>query len=74
MTAQLIDGKALSQQLRADVKARADQLKAKGMIFNDPSPKSFRDALSKAGFYQDWRKKFGEEAMSKLEKYSGKLA
>ena len=29
MTAQLIDGKALSQQLRADVKARADKLKAK---------------------------------------------
>ena len=50
------------------------ELKAKGMIFNDPSPKSFRDALSKAGFYQDWRKKFGEEAMSKLERYSGKLA
>ncbi|TDS82908.1 bifunctional methylenetetrahydrofolate dehydrogenase/methenyltetrahydrofolate cyclohydrolase FolD [Comamonas sp. JUb58] len=32
MTAQLIDGKALSQQLRADVKARADQLKAKGIV------------------------------------------
>ena len=50
------------------------QLKAKGMIFNDPDPKSFRETLSKAGFYQDWRKKFGDEAMSKLEKYSGKLA
>ena len=32
MTAQLIDGKALSQQLRSDVKARADQLKAKGIV------------------------------------------
>ena len=50
------------------------QLKAKGMIFNDPDPKSFRETLSKAGFYQDWSKKFGAEAMSKLEKYSGKLA
>ena len=50
------------------------QLKAKGMIFNDPDPKSFRETLSKAGFYQDWRKKFGDEAMSKLEKYSGRLA
>ncbi|MDR3451239.1 MAG: TRAP transporter substrate-binding protein [Rhodoferax sp.] len=50
------------------------QLKAKGMIFNDPDPKSFRETLSKAGFYQEWRKKFGDEAMSKLEKYSGKLA
>jgi tripartite ATP-independent transporter DctP family solute receptor len=50
------------------------ELKAKGMIFNDPDPKSFRGTLSKAGFYQYWRTKFGEEAMSKLEKYSGKLA
>jgi len=49
------------------------QLKAKGLIFNRPDLKSFRDALSKAGFYKEWRGKFGEEAMSKLEKYSGKL-
>lgn len=50
------------------------QLKAKGMVFNYPDVKSFRDALSKAGFYKEWRGKFGDEAMSKLEKYSGKLA
>jgi tripartite ATP-independent transporter DctP family solute receptor len=49
-------------------------LKSKGMIFNYPDPKSFRDALSKAGFYKEWRGKFGDEAMAKLEKYSGKLA
>jgi tripartite ATP-independent transporter DctP family solute receptor len=50
------------------------QLKGKGMIFNYPENKSFRDALSKAGFYKEWRGKFGDEAMAKLEKYSGKLA
>ena len=50
------------------------QLKAKGMTFNYPDVKSFRDALSKAGFYKEWRGKFGDEAMAKLEKYSGKLA
>ena len=44
-----------------------------GMIFNYPDVKSFRDALSKAGFYKEWREKFGNEAMAKLEKYSGKL-
>ena len=49
------------------------QLKAKGLTFNTPDVKSFRDALSKAGFYAEWRAKFGEEAMAKLEKYSGKL-
>jgi tripartite ATP-independent transporter DctP family solute receptor len=50
------------------------QLKAKGLAFNYPDSKTFRDALSKAGFYKEWRAKFGEEAMAKLEKYSGKLA
>ncbi len=50
------------------------QLKAKGMVFNYPDVKSFRDALSKAGFYKEWRAKFGDEAMARLEKYSGKLA
>lgn len=48
-------------------------LKAKGMIFNTPDNKSFRDALAKAGFYTEWRGKFGAEAMAKLEKYSGAL-
>src|SRR5450631_2267191 len=50
------------------------QLKAKGLTFNYPENKSFRDALSKAGFYKEWAAKFGAEAMAKLEKYSGKLA
>ncbi len=50
------------------------QLKSKGLTFNYPDNKSFREALSKAGFYKEWRAKFGEEAMAKLEKYSGKLA
>ena len=50
------------------------QLKTKGMVFNYPDVKTFRDTLSKAGFYKEWRAKFGDEAMAKLEKYSGKLA
>ena len=49
------------------------QLKAKGLTFNYPENKSFRDALSKAGFYKEWRGKFGDEAMGQLEKYSGRL-
>ena len=50
------------------------QLKTKGMVFNYPDVTTFRDTLSKAGFYKEWRAKFGDEAMAKLEKYSGKLA
>ncbi|MBK8526331.1 MAG: TRAP transporter substrate-binding protein [Rubrivivax sp.] len=49
-------------------------LKGKGMVLNTPDGKSFRDVLAKAGFYAEWRAKFGDEAMAKLEKYSGKLA
>jgi len=34
-------------------------LKAKGLAFNRPDKKPFRDALSKAGFYADWKQKYG---------------
>jgi tripartite ATP-independent transporter DctP family solute receptor len=50
------------------------ELKAKGLQFNDADHGAFRARLSSAGFYAEWRKKFGEEAWSLLEKYTGKLA
>ena len=49
-------------------------LKGKGLVFNSPDKKGFRDALSKAGFYADWKQKYGPEAWVVLEKYSGPLA
>ena len=49
-------------------------LKAKGMTFNTPDVEPFRATLSKAGFYKEWKGKFGDEAWGKLEKYAGKLA
>jgi tripartite ATP-independent transporter DctP family solute receptor len=48
-------------------------LKNKGMIINTPDGASFRNALNKAGFYAEWKGKFGPTAWAKLEKYSGKL-
>ncbi len=48
-------------------------LAAKGLIFNQPSAELFRDELRKAGFYADWKAKFGEEAWAALEKVTGKL-
>lgn len=51
-----------------------ESLKGRGLVFNKPDPASFRDALSKAGFYKEWREKFGADAMARLEKYSGTLA
>jgi len=65
--AERADVAKLNGELRAD-------LEKKGMVFNAPSPELFRDALRKAGFYDEWKQKFGPEAWAALEKYSGKLA
>ena len=63
---------------RADVAklnaSLADSLKAKGMVFNAPDTEPFRAALRKAGFYAEWKGKYGEAAWALLEKYAGSLA
>jgi tripartite ATP-independent transporter DctP family solute receptor len=50
------------------------QLEAKGLVFNSTDPQVFRAALNKAGFYAEWKRNFGEEEWSLLEKVTGKLA
>ena len=52
----------------------ADELKQRGMVFNSPDPAPFREALSKAGYYKQWKETFGPEAWALLEKVSGPLA
>src|ERR1700728_2553411 len=49
-------------------------LAAKGLVFNQPDPAPFRDKLRSAGFYTQWKGKYGDEAWSILEKSVGKLA
>ena len=44
-----------------------------GLIFNEPKRELFRETLRKAGFYADWRAKYGEEAWALLERTTGKL-
>jgi TRAP-type transport system periplasmic protein len=76
IVAKRINEAALNE--RADVKALnesvAADLKAKGLAFNAPDPQAFRDALRQAGFYKDWREKYGAEAWDLLEKYVGHIA
>jgi TRAP-type C4-dicarboxylate transport system substrate-binding protein len=48
-----------------------DELTAKGMKFNQPDPSSFREKLKAAGFYAEWKRKYGEEAWGILEKAVG---
>lgn len=69
---------AAGMQERADVAALnaslQTQLAGKGMVFNTTSPDSFRAQLRKAGFYAQWKSKFGAEAWSVLERSAGGLA
>src|SRR4051812_14194083 len=50
------------------------ELREKGMTFTEPKADPFRDTLRTAGFYNEWRQRFGEEGWKLLEKYSGALA
>jgi tripartite ATP-independent transporter DctP family solute receptor len=64
--AERADVAKLNATLRTD-------LEKKGLVFNAPANEPFRDVLRKAGFYVDWKQKYGADAWAILEKYSGKL-
>jgi tripartite ATP-independent transporter DctP family solute receptor len=49
-------------------------LSATGLLFNQPDPAPFREKLRAAGFYTEWKGKYGDEAWSLLEKSVGQLA
>jgi len=44
-----------------------------GLTITSPDKQPFRADLKKAGFYTDWKKKFGDEPWALLEKYTGPL-
>jgi tripartite ATP-independent transporter DctP family solute receptor len=48
-------------------------LAGKGLVFNKTDAAAFRDKLRSAGFYSEWKGKYGEEAWGILEKSVGKL-
>lgn len=49
-------------------------LTAKGLAFNQPDRTKFRARLNEAGFYEEWKAKFGADAWGTLETYTGPLA
>ena len=71
-----INAAAISE--RADVaKLNANlqqELAAKGLTFNQPAVAPFREKLRAAGFYAEWKGKYGEQAWALLEKSVGKLS
>ena len=50
------------------------ELASKGLTFNQPNVAPFRDKLRTAGFYAEWKGKYGDEAWALLEKAVGKLS
>ena len=63
---------------RADIdKANKDvktALEGKGIVFNDVDTASFRERLKQAGFYKEWRGKYGEDAWHVLEESVGAIS
>lgn len=64
---QRADLASLNTSLRAD-------LEAKGMVFNEVEKAGFRDRLRQAGFYKEWRERYGEGLWKLLETYAGNLS
>jgi hypothetical protein len=50
------------------------ELAGKGLTFNQPEVAPFREKLRSAGFYTEWKGKYGDEAWALLEKSVGKLS
>lgn len=48
-------------------------LQEHGMVFNTPDVQPFRDLARKNGFYDEMKKRMGDEPWALLEKYAGKL-
>ena len=48
-------------------------LEHKGLTFNRVDPASFVAQLKKAGFYSEWKGRYGDEAWALLEQATGKL-
>ena len=58
-------------KLNTDVR---DTLEHHGLVFNDVDPAPFREALKQAGFYKEWRGKYGEDAWRVLEEAVGTVS
>ncbi|MFE1598326.1 TRAP transporter substrate-binding protein [Methylobacterium sp. ID0610] len=49
-------------------------LTARGLAFHDVDTKAFQAKLQSAGFYKEWKGKFGDDAWALLEKHTGPIA
>ena len=70
--------KAAAMAERADLaKANADvrkTLEGRGLVINECDSALFRDGLKNAGFYKEWKGKYGDEAWAVLEGAVGQVS
>src|ERR1700734_594028 len=71
VNAAAVKERADTEKLNATVK---EELASKGLVFNQPEVAPFREKLRSAGFYSEWKGKFGDHAWEILEKSVGKLS
>ncbi len=67
-----------ASKMRADIaglnKGAEERIKSKGMVVNNIKDSAqFRTVLREAGFYEMWRKTYGQDAWAALEAVSGQL-
>jgi tripartite ATP-independent transporter DctP family solute receptor len=71
INAAAVKERADTEKLNATV---MEELKGKGLIFNQPNVAPFRQKLREAKFYAEWKGKYGDKAWDILEKAVGNLA
>jgi TRAP-type transport system periplasmic protein len=71
INAAAVKERADTAKLNASVR---EELASKGLVFNQPDVAPFREKLRSAGFYSEWKGKYGDEAWALLEKSVGKLS
>jgi tripartite ATP-independent transporter DctP family solute receptor len=55
-----------NSDLNASLQAK---LTSQGLVFNTPDTAQFQNALREAGYYKEWKDKFGSKLWSAMEKY-----
>lgn len=71
INAAAVNERADTAKLNANLQ---QELAGKGLTFNQPTVAPFRDKLRSAGFYAEWKGKYGDQAWDLLEKAVGKLS
>jgi len=71
LNASALDQRADLEKLNTGLRK---DLEAKGIEFKTVDKEPFREKLRQAGFFNEWKQKYGDEAWSVLEKFTGKIA